>query len=252
MADFRTLDQADVRGKRVLVRVDFNLPIENGEVTDDTRIRAAQPTVDDITSKGGRAILIAHMGRPKGKRDEAQSLKQILPAVEAVFGRPVAFADDCIGTSAETAVAALKDGEVLLLENLRFHAGEEKDDADFTAQLAKLGDIFVNDAFSVAHRAASSVVGLAKVLPAYAGRSMQKELDALSAALTAPQRPVAAVVGGAKVSTKIELLGNLVGKVDTLIIGGGMANTFLAANGSAVGKSLCERDHLDTARDILA
>jgi len=247
---FKTLDEADLSGKRVLVRVDFNLPMEDGAVTDDTRIRAAQPTVDDITSRGGKAILIAHMGRPKGKRDEAQSLKQILSAVEAVFGRPVAFADDCIGTSAEKAVAALKDGEVLLLENLRFHAGEEKDDPDFTAQLAKLGDIFVNDAFSVAHRAASSVVGLAKALPAYAGRSMQKELEALSAALTAPQRPVAAVVGGAKVSTKIELLGNLVGKVDTLIIGGGMANTFLAARGADVGKSLCERDHLDTAREI--
>lgn len=252
MADFRTLDQADVRGKRVLVRVDFNLPMENGEVSDDTRIRAAQPTIDDITARGGRAILIAHMGRPKGKRDETLSLKQVLPAVEAVLGRPVAFADDCVGTAAEAAVTALKDGEVLLLENLRFHAGEEKDDPDFTAQLAKLGDLFVNDAFSVAHRAAASVVGLAKLLPAYAGRAMQKELEALGAVLTAPQRPVAAVVGGAKVSTKIELLANLVGKVDTLIIGGGMANTFLAAGGADVGKSLCETDHLDTARDIEA
>jgi len=252
MADFRTLDQADVRGKRVLVRVDFNLPMENGEVSDDTRIRAAQPTIDDITARGGRAILIAHMGRPKGKRDETLSLKQVLPAVEAVLGRPVAFADDCVGTAAEAAVTALKDGEALLLENLRFHAGEEKDDPDFTAQLAKLGDLFVNDAFSVAHRAAASVVGLAKLLPAYAGRAMQKELEALGAVLTAPQRPVAAVVGGAKVSTKIELLANLVGKVDTLIIGGGMANTFLAAGGADVGKSLCETDHLDTARDIEA
>jgi phosphoglycerate kinase len=247
---FKTLDEADVKGKRVLVRVDFNLPMENGKVTDDTRIQAALPTIEDITSRGGKAILIAHFGRPKGKRDESQSLKAIVPAVAAVLGKPVAFATDCIGPEAEKAVAAMQDGDVLLLENLRFHAGEEKDDPEFTKQLAALGDIFVNDAFSVAHRAASSVVGLAGALPAYAGRSMQKELEALGAALSHPERPVAAVVGGAKVSTKIELLGNLVGKVDTLIIGGGMANTFLAANGKAVGKSLCERDHLETAREI--
>jgi phosphoglycerate kinase len=247
---FKTLDDADVKGKRVLVRVDFNLPMEDGKVTDDTRIRAALPTINDITSKGGKAILIAHFGRPKGKRDETQSLKPIVSAVAAVIGKPVAFADDCIGPDAEKAVAAMKDGDVLLLENLRFHAGEEKDDPEFTQELAKLGDIFVNDAFSVAHRAAASVVGLAKVLPSYAGRSMQQELEALGAALSHPERPVAAVVGGAKVSTKIELLGNLVGKVDMLIIGGGMANTFLAANGMAVGKSLCERDHLETAKDI--
>ena len=233
MPDFRTLDEADVKGKRVLVRVDFNLPMEDGRVTDDTRIQAALPTINDITSRGGRAILIAHMGRPKGTRDETQSLKQIVPAVEAALGKPVAFADDCVGPDAEKAVAAMKDGDVLLLENLRFHAGEEKDDPDFTAKLAKLGDLFVNDAFSVAHRAASSVVGLAGVLPAYAGRSMQAELEALGQGLSHPEHPVAAVVGGAKVSSKIELLGNLVGKVDTLIIGGGMANTFLAANGMA-------------------
>lgn len=247
---FKTLDEADLSGKRVLVRVDFNLPMEDGKVTDDTRIQAALPTINDITKAGGKAILIAHMGRPKGKRDETQSLKQIIPAVEAVIGKPVSFASDCIGPEAEKAVAAMKNGDVLLLENLRFHAGEEKDDPEFTKELAKLGDIFVNDAFSVAHRAAASVVGLAKVLPSYAGRSMQQELEALAAALGNPQRPVAAVVGGAKVSTKIELLGNLVGKVDTLIIGGGMANTFLAANGKAVGKSLCERDYLETAKDI--
>jgi phosphoglycerate kinase len=247
---FRTLDDVDVKGRRVLVRVDFNLPMEDGKVTDDTRIRAALPTIRDITSKGGRTILIAHMGRPKGKRDETQSLKQIVPAVEKALGKKIAFAPDCIGPEAEKAAAALKDGDVLLLENLRFHAGEEKDDPAFTADLAKLGDIFVNDAFSVAHRAASSVVGLAGALPSFAGRSMQQELDALGKALSHPEHPVAAVVGGAKVSTKIELLGNLVGKVDTLIIGGGMANTFLAANGKAVGKSLCERDHLETAREI--
>ncbi len=247
---FRTLDEADVQGKRVLVRVDFNLPMEDGKVTDDTRIKAALPTINNIIIQGGKAILIAHMGRPKGTRDEAQSLRQIVPAVEAALGKPVAFADDCIGPEAEKAIAAMKDGDVLLLENLRFHAGEEKDDPEFTKQLAALGDIFVNDAFSVAHRAAASVVGLAKELPAYAGRSMQKELEALGAALTSPQRPVAAVVGGAKVSTKIELLSNLVTKVNTLIIGGAMANTFLAAQGKAVGKSLVERDHLDTAREI--
>lgn len=247
---FKTLDDADLSGKRVLVRVDFNLPMEDGKVTDDTRIQAALPTISDITSKGGRAILIAHMGRPKGKRDETQSLKQIVSAVSGALGKPVSFAEDCIGPEAGRAVAAMNDGDVLLLENLRFHAGEEKDDAEFTRNLAALGDVFVNDAFSVAHRAAASVVGLAKVLPAYAGRSMQQELEALSSALSHPKRPVAAVVGGAKVSTKIELLGNLVGKVDTLIIGGGMANTFLAANGADVGKSLCERDHLETARDI--
>jgi phosphoglycerate kinase len=247
---FKTLDDADLSGKRVLVRVDFNLPMEDGKVTDDTRIKAALPTIYDIVKAGGKAILIAHMGRPKGKRDETQSLKQIVSAVADALGKPVAFADDCIGTDAEKAVAAMKDGDVLLLENLRFHAGEEKDDPEFTNKLAALGDIFVNDAFSVAHRTAASVVGLAKVLPAYAGRSMQQELEALSAALSHPERPVAAVVGGAKVSTKIELLGNLVGKVDTLIIGGGMANTFLAANGKDVGKSLCERDHLETAKEI--
>lgn len=247
---FKTLDDADVKGKRVLVRVDFNLPMEDGKVTDDTRIRAALPTINDITSKGGKAILIAHFGRPKGQRDETQSLKPIVSAVSAVIGKPVAFTEDCIGPEAAKAVDAMADGDVLLLENLRFHAGEEKDDPDFTQELAKLGDLFVNDAFSVAHRAAASVVGLAKILPSYAGRSMQQELEALGAALSHPERPLAAVVGGAKVSTKIELLGNLVGKVDTLIIGGGMANTFLAANGYAVGKSLCERDHLETAREI--
>ncbi|MFC5066408.1 phosphoglycerate kinase [Flaviflagellibacter deserti] len=249
---FKTLDDiSDLAGKRVLVRVDFNLPMENGRVTDDTRIQAALPTIRDLTSKGGRAILIAHFGRPKGKRDEAQSLQHILPDVSQALGQPVAFAPDCIGPDAERVVAAMKDGEVLLLENLRFHPGEEADDEAFTKELAKLGDIFVNDAFSVAHRSAASVVGLAKLLPAYAGRSMQQELEALAKALSHPEHPVAAVVGGAKVSTKIDLLSNLVGKVDTLIIGGGMANTFLAAQGMDVGKSLCEHDLVGTANDIL-
>ncbi len=251
MADFRTLDEADVKGKRVLVRVDFNLPMENGKVTDDTRIRAALPTIRDITSRGGKAILIAHFGRPKGKRDDTQSLKPILPAVEAVLGQPVPFVDDCVGEKAEAAVAAMKDGDVLLLENTRFHPGEEANDRGFAEQLARLGDLYVNDAFSVAHRANVSTEALAHVLPAFAGRSMQQELEALSKALSHPEHPVAAVVGGAKVSTKIDLLSNLVGKVDTLIIGGGMANTFLAAQGMDVGKSLCEHDLVGTANDIL-
>jgi phosphoglycerate kinase len=253
MADFRTLDDAgDLTGKRVLVRVDYNLPMENGQVTDDTRIQASLPTIRDIVSRGGKAILMAHFGRPKGKRDDRQSLKPVFPALIAALGTKAAFCDDCVGEKAEAAANTLANGDVLLLENLRFHAGEEKNDSEFVAQLARLGDLFVNDAFSVAHRDSASVTGLAHVLPAYAGRSMEKELEALTKALAKPERPVAAVVGGAKVSTKIDLLSNLVGKVDMLIIGGGMANTFLAAQGHAVGKSLCEHDLLDTAQDIIA
>jgi phosphoglycerate kinase len=247
---FRTLDEADVKGKRVLVRVDFNLPMEDGKVTDDTRLRAALPTIKDLVAREARVILLAHMGRPKGKPDPALSLKQIVPAVSEALGMEVDFVPDCIGPVAEEAALSMEDGEVALFENLRFHAGEEKDDPEFTKDLGSVGEIYVNDAFSVAHRAAASVVGLAKLLPAYAGRSMQQELEALTKALTSPERPVAAIVGGAKVSTKIELLENLVAKVNTLIIGGAMANTFLAANGKAVGKSLVERDHLKTARAI--
>jgi phosphoglycerate kinase len=253
MADFRTLDDAgDLTGKRVLVRVDFNLPMDNGRVTDDTRIQAALPTIKDITGRGGKAILMAHFGRPKGRRDETQSLKQVFPALIEALGSKAAFCDECIGEKAEAAANTLANGDVLLLENLRFHEGEEKNDTEFVAALARLGDLYVNDAFSVAHRDGASTTGLAHVLPAYAGRSMEKELDALSKALSSPERPVAAVVGGAKVSTKIELLSNLVGRVDVLIIGGGMANTFLAAQGYDVGKSLCEHDLLDTALDIIA
>jgi phosphoglycerate kinase len=252
MTGFHTLDHLDPRGKRVLVRVDLNVPLDNGQVGDDTRIRAVLPTLQEITAKGGKAIVLAHFGRPKGKRDESQSLKSIAGALEQRLGKPVIFASDCVGEMAEKAVAGLKDGDVLLLENTRFHAGEEKNDPAFTAQLAELGDVYVNDSFSTAHRAHASTEGLAHRLPSFAGRSMQAELDALGKALANPERPVAAVVGGAKVSTKLELLGNLVNKVDVLIIGGGMANTFLAARGVDVGQSLCEKDLADTARGIEA
>jgi len=247
---FRTLDQADVRGNRVLVRVDLNVPTENGKVTDATRIERAAPTIREIADKGGMVILLSHFGRPKG-RDPKESLKPIAAEVARVIGRPVAFADDCIGPAAETAVAAMKPGDILCLENTRFHKEEEKNDPGFVAALAKLGDIWVNDAFSAAHRAHASTEGLGHRLPAYAGRSMQAELEALTKALDAPTRPVAAIVGGAKISTKLGLLGNLIDKVDALIIGGGMANTFLAAQGKAIGKSLCETALLGTARDIL-
>jgi phosphoglycerate kinase len=251
MTAFRTLDDADVAGKRVLVRVDLNVPMENGTVSDATRIERVLPTIREIAGKGGKVILLAHFGRPKGV-DPTQSLKSIAPAVAEKLGKPVAFAADCIGEAAAAAVAAMKPGDVLLLENTRFHAGEEKNDPDFARALAANGDLWVNDAFSAAHRAHASTEGLGHLLPAYAGRTMQAELDALTKALEAPARPVAAIVGGAKVSTKLDLLGNLSGKVDILIIGGAMANTFLFAQGKAVGKSLCERDMADTARAILA
>ncbi|MEP9354018.1 phosphoglycerate kinase [Xanthobacter sp. KR7-65] len=250
MIAFRTLDDADLADKRVLVRVDLNVPMESGRVTDDTRLKAILPTIRTITDKGGKAVLLSHFGRPKG-RDESQSLAPLAKALEAQLGRTVAFAADCVGDAAEDAVARLAAGEVIVLENTRFHAGEEKNAPDFVDALASLGDIYVNDAFSTAHRAHASTEGLAHKLPAYAGRSMEGEIEALTRALEAPARPVLAVVGGSKVSTKLELLGNLVRKVDILVIGGGMANTFLAAQGKAVGKSLCEHDLADTARDIL-
>ncbi|KAA5603386.1 phosphoglycerate kinase [Blastochloris sulfoviridis] len=251
MTAFRTLDDADVAGNRVLVRVDLNVPMENGTVSDATRIERVLPTIKEISGKGGKVILLAHFGRPKGV-DPTQSLKSIAPAVADKLGKPVAFAPDCIGEAAAAAVAAMKPGDVLLLENTRFHAGEEKNDPEFARALAANGDLWVNDAFSAAHRAHASTEGLGHLLPAYAGRTMQAELDALTKALGAPARPVAAIVGGAKVSTKLDLLGNLSGKVDILIIGGAMANTFLFAEGKAVGKSLCEREMADTARSILA
>jgi len=250
MTMFRTLDQADVRGKRVLVRVDLNVPVEDGKVADTTRIERVAPTIRELADKGGRVILLSHFGRPKGF-DRSQSLEPLTPAIADVLGRPVAFAEDCIGPKARAAVDAMRPGDILCLENTRFHKGEEKNDPAFVAELAALGDIFVSDGFSVAHRAHASVEGLAHKLPAYAGRTMQEELEALSKVLDTPTRPLAAIVGGAKISTKLDLLGNLLSKVDVLIIGGGMANTFLAALGHGVGKSLCEHDLLPTAREIM-
>jgi len=247
---FRTLDDVDVSGKRVLMRVDLNVPVENGRVSDLTRIERVAPTISEVADKGGKVILLSHFGRPKG-RDAAQSLKPVALAIANVLKRPVAFADDCVGDPAMVAVEAMKAGDVLCLENTRFHPGETRNDPDFATQLAALGDIFVNDAFSAAHRAHASVEGLARRLPAYAGRSMQDELEALTKILQTPIRPLAAIVGGAKVSTKLDLLGSLLAKVDVLLIGGGMANTFLAARGYSVGKSLCERDLLPTAREIM-
>jgi phosphoglycerate kinase len=250
MSGFRTLDQADVNGKRVLVRVDLNVPMENGRVSDATRIERVAPTIEEISKKGGKVILLAHFGRPKG-RDPKDSLKPVAEAVSHQLGKPVAFADDCIGASAEKAVAAMGTGDVLLLENTRFHAGEEKNDKTFVTELAQLGDLYVNDAFSAAHRAHASTEGLARVLPAYAGRAMESEIEALSKGLESPARPVVAIVGGAKVSTKIDLLENLVAKVDALVIGGGMANTFLHATGLNVGRSLAEKDLAATALRIV-
>ena len=252
MTSFKTLDDADLAGQRVLLRVDLNVPMDDGRVTDATRIERVLGTVREIALKGGRVILLSHFGRPKGGPDSENSLRPLAAVLAEELGKPVAFAPDCVGEAAQRAVAALKDGDVLLLENTRFHAGEEKNDAAFVADLAKLGDIYINDAFSAAHRAHASTEGLAHKLPAFAGRAMQAELEALGKALDTPKRPVVAVVGGAKVSSKIDLLSNLVKKVDALVIGGGMANTFLHAQGLAMGKSLCEKDLADTARAILS
>ncbi len=252
MADYRTLDGLDVAGKRVLLRVDLNVPMKDGAVTDATRIERAAPTVAELAQKGARVVVLSHYGRPKGKPNPEMSLRPIVAPLAEAVGRPVAFAEDCVGTAAEGAVAALGDGEVVLLENLRFHAGEEANDPDFVAGLVGLGDLYVNDAFSAAHRAHGSIDGVARALPAFAGRLMQAELEALTRALERPERPVAAVVGGAKVSTKLDLLGNLVSRVDVLAIGGGMANTFLHAGGVEIGRSLAERDLAATALEIQA
>src|SRR5829696_7939175 len=248
---FRTLDDADLRGKRVLLRLDVNAPTENGQVTDATRLERVVPTIREIADKGGKVILLSHFGRPK-QRDAKKSLKPVAAKLSEIIGRPIGFVDDCVGQRADAVIKAMKPGEIVCLENTRFHPGEEKNDPDFTAQIAELGDIYVNDAFSAAHRAHASTKGLAHKLPAYAGRAMQAELEALAKALEQPERPVAAIVGGAKISTKLELLGNLLAKVDVLIIGGAMANTFLAAQGQPVGKSLYERDLISTAREILS
>ena len=251
MNRFPTLDAVDVRDKRVLVRVDLNVPMEDGgKVGDMTRIARVAPTLAEIAEKGGKAILLSHFGRPKG-RDPKQSLRPVAAVLASFMKRPVAFAEDCVGPVAAAAVAAMKPGDILCLENTRFHEGEERNDRAFVAALAELGDLWVNDAFSAAHRAHASTEGLGHKLPAYAGRAMEAELDALEKALASPERPLAAIVGGAKVSSKLGLLSNLIEKVDVLIIGGGMANTFLAAQGKPVGKSLCEHDLADAARDIL-
>jgi phosphoglycerate kinase len=250
MSAFRTLDHVDVKGKRILVRVDLNVPVENGVVTDSTRIERAAPAITEIADKGGKVILLSHLGRPKG-HDPKQSLKPVAAEVARIIKRPVKFVDDCIGEAAERAVGAMKPGDILCLENTRFHAGEEKNDPAFVQALAKLGDIWVNDAFSAAHRAHASTEGLGHKLPAYAGRTMQTELEALAQALENPERPLAAIVGGAKISSKLELLGNLLDKVNALIIGGAMANTFLLAQGKKIGKSLAEADLVATARSIL-
>lgn len=247
----KTLDEMDLRGKVVLTRIDINVPVDGGRVTDASRIERIAPTVRDILAKEGKPVLLAHFGRPKGKLVPEMSLKVTLPALEAALGMPVAFATDCVGAAAAGAVASLSADGVLLLENTRFHPGEEANDPAFAEALAALGDVFCNDAFSASHRAHASTEALARLLPCCAGRLMQAELRALQDALSAPERPVVAVVGGAKVSTKLELLGNLIGKVDAIVIGGGMANTFLAAQGREVGTSLCEHDMTEVARGIM-
>jgi phosphoglycerate kinase len=250
---FRSLDDADVKGKRVLLRVDLNVPMQDGEVADATRIEEIAPTIRELADKGGKVILLSHFGRPKGP-DPKYSLRPVVPEIARIIGRPVAFAEDCIGPKAEAAVAAMKNGNILCLENTRFHPGEEKNDKDFAKKLAALGDMFVDDAFSAAHRehAANTAIVTVSNLPAYPGRAMKAELDALQRAFETPEHPVAAIVGGAKISTKLDLLGHLLSKVEMLIIGGGMANTFLAAQGKPIGKSLCENDLILNARDILA
>jgi phosphoglycerate kinase len=250
---FRSLDDADVKGKRVLVRVDLNVPMRDGKVTDATRIEEIAPTIIEIAENGGKVILLSHLGRPKG-RDEEFSLRPVAAEVARIVKRKVKFAEDCIGPAAEAAIAAMKDGDILCLENTRFHPEEEKNDKAFAKNLAALGDIFVEEAFSAAHREHASNTSIVTVsgMPAYPGRAMKAELDALRKAFETPQHPVAAIVGGAKISTKLDLLGHLLAKVETLIIGGGMANTFLAALGKPIGKSLCETELVPAARDVLA
>jgi phosphoglycerate kinase len=252
MAVLRTLEDLEVAGRTVLVRLDLNVPMQDGEVADATRIERSVPTVKELLDKGARVAILSHFGRPKGKREPSMSLAPLCEPLGAALGRKVAFAEDCIGAAARRAIDALRPGAAVLLENLRFHPGEEKNDPAFADQLAALGDAYVDDAFAAAHRAHASITGLAERLPAAAGRLMQAEIEALTRALDAPDRPLAALVGGAKVSTKLEVLGNLIGRVDVLVLGGGMANTFLFAKGTAVGKSLCEHDMADTAREVMA
>ena len=252
MAEYKTLDDLKVEGRRVLVRADLNAPMEDGLVTEPARLESAAPTIRELSDRGARVIVMSHFGRPKGTPQADMSLKPVADALAGILERDVAFADDCVGLTAEAVINSMASGDIAMLENLRFHAGEEVNDPDFARQLADLGDLYVNDAFSVAHRAHASTEYLAYLLPSAAGRQMQSELDALAIALGNPKRPVAAVVGGAKVSTKIAILGHLVGKVDMLIVGGGMANTFLHAQGVEIGTSTHEEDLAETARDILA
>jgi phosphoglycerate kinase len=251
LPQIRAMAEAEVRDRRVLVRVDLNVPMQDGHVTDRTRIERVAPTIRTLAERGAKVLVLSHFGRPKAGDDMALSLRQLIGPLSEAIGRPVEFVHDCVGPDALKAVAALGSGEVLLLENLRFHAGEEGNDPSFARELAALGDLYVGDAFSCAHRAHASISGVPALLPAYAGPLLAEEIDALRRAVDAPERPVAALVGGAKVSSKLKLLGNLVARVDKLIIGGGMANTFLFAQGLSVGKSLCEPDLADTARDVL-
>ena len=249
---FRTLDDlGDIKGKRVFVRVDLNVPMADGRVTDETRLRALLPTVSELADKGAKVLLLAHFGRPKGAKHSEMSVSMVLDALQAVLGREVMFVPEIAGDIVAQSIGILTDGDIALLENTRFWPGEEQNDPELARAVASNGDYYVNDAFSAAHRAHMSTEGLAHILPAYAGRSMEAELKALEAALGSPEHPVAAVVGGAKVSSKLDVLNNLVKQVDHLIIGGGMANTFLAARGINVGKSLCEHDLADTANAIL-
>jgi len=250
--DFPTLDDLAPRGKTVLVRADLNVPLRNGQVSDLSRLERLLPTLKDLSEKGAKIVLLSHFGRPDGKPEETYSLRPVAKALGDLWGQPIGFAEDCIGPKAEATVKALTPGQILVLENTRFHPGEEKNDPAFAQALAALGDIYVNDAFSVSHRAHASTEGIVKFLPSAAGRAMQEELEALTKALEKPERPLAAIVGGSKISTKLALLQNLIGKTDMLILGGGMANTFLAARGIAVGKSLCEPEMYQTAKDVMA
>ncbi len=248
----KTLDDLDIAGKRVLVRVDFNVPMRDGKITDTTRIDRALETLNELSGKGAKVVILSHFGRPKGQAVPEMSLKPVADALAKICGKPIAFASDCIGDAASSAIAATPPGGFVVLENLRFHSGEEKNDPAFVKALAANGDIFISDAFSAAHRAHASTEGIAHLLPSAAGRLMQAEIEALSEALETPKHPVIAVVGGAKVSSKMAVLGHLARKVDQIVIGGGMANTFLYANGIDIGKSLCEKDMADDARAIVA
>jgi phosphoglycerate kinase len=252
MTDFNTIDDIEVNGKTVLVRADLNVPMQDGKVSDATRIDRLAPTLKELSLKGAKVVVLSHFGRPKNGPDAKNSLRHVLDALSAAVGQKVAFAEDCVGQPAKDAIAKVHEGAIVLLENTRFHAEEEKNDPAFAAQLAELGDVYVNDAFSAAHRAHASTEGVARLLPNAAGRLMEAELKALTLALEKPERPVAAVVGGAKISTKLDLLGNMVRKVDMLALGGGMANTFLFAQGVDVGASLCEKEMADQARAIMA